>query len=121
MRAYGQEQTCCFPSSWIGAGRSGFHRSTEWIPLHLTGDEQVFPALAFRGHLRLKGGLKMNILAINPNTTEAMTETVLAALRTHAGDALSFEGATASRGTAVVASRASYAIAAVSTLEVWAA
>lgn len=62
----------------------------------------------------------MKILAINPNTTEAMTETVLAALRTHAGDALSFEGATASRGTAVVASRASYAIAAVSALEVWA-
>jgi allantoin racemase len=62
----------------------------------------------------------MKFLAINPNTTASMTETVLAALRQHAGDAFSFEGATARRGTAVVASRASYAVAAVSVLEVWA-
>jgi len=62
----------------------------------------------------------MKVLAINPNTTASMTETVLAALREHAGDALRFEGATAKRGTAVVASRASYAVAALSVLEVWA-
>ena len=43
----------------------------------------------------------MKILAINPNTTEAMTETVMLALRTHAGDALSLrerDGKSGNRG-----------------------
>lgn len=62
----------------------------------------------------------MKILAINPNTTEAMTDAVLAGLRAQACEGLTFEGATARRGTQVVASRASYAIAAVSVLEIWA-
>jgi allantoin racemase len=69
---------------------------------------------------RHNANLPMKILAINPNTTESMTQTLLEALRAQSGGTLSFEGATASRGVAVVASRASYAIAAVSVLEVWA-
>jgi len=63
----------------------------------------------------------MNVLLINPNTTAAMTARLLDTARAGFGDRMRIEAVTAGRGVAVVASRASYAVAAQSVLECWAA
>lgn len=62
----------------------------------------------------------MKVLLINPNTTTAMTDRVLSAARAGFGKVMAFEALTAARGVEVIASRASYAVAAQSVLETWA-
>lgn len=62
----------------------------------------------------------MRVLIINPNTSEQMTDGFLATAQAITGGTIAFEARTASRGVAVVASRASYALAAVGVLKVWA-
>ncbi len=60
------------------------------------------------------------VLVLNPNTTPSMLDGVLAAARRFMPGGCVVEGASAQRGVAVVASRAAYAIAAQSVLEIWA-
>lgn len=61
------------------------------------------------------------VLLINPNTSAAMTDRVLRIARASHGHTMQFEALTAQRGVSVVASRASYVVAAQSVLEIWAA
>jgi len=63
----------------------------------------------------------MNVLLINPNINTALTARVLAAARAQFAKQMNLMAVTATRGVAVVASRASYAVAAQSTLECWSA
>jgi Asp/Glu/hydantoin racemase len=62
----------------------------------------------------------MRLLLINPNTTQAMTDKVLAVARVGAGAAVELVGATGRFGAAYVASRAAYAIAGHAALDAWA-
>ena len=61
----------------------------------------------------------MHLLVINPNITQAMTEQVATRIR-HCAPDVSLECLTAEHGVSVIASRASFAIAAYSTLQTWA-
>lgn len=60
----------------------------------------------------------MHILMINPNITAAMTRQVAAQIQ-ECAPAISLETLTATLGVSVIASRASFAIAEFSTLEIW--
>ena len=62
----------------------------------------------------------MRLLLINPNTTQAMTDKVLAVARAGVGDGVELVGATGRFGAAYVASRAAYAIAGHAALDAWA-
>ena len=62
----------------------------------------------------------MRLLLINPNTTQAMTDKVLAVARTGVGGEIELVGATGRFGAAYVASRAAYAIAGHAALDAWA-
>lgn len=62
----------------------------------------------------------MKVLFVNPNVSAAMTTRVLEQARLACPPDWTLRAATASRGVAVVASRASYALAAASALETWA-
>jgi len=63
----------------------------------------------------------MKLLLINPNTTAAVTDTVLQAARAVASPGTELVGVTGRFGAAYVASRAAYAIAAHAALDAWAA
>jgi Asp/Glu/hydantoin racemase len=63
----------------------------------------------------------MDILILNPNTSAAMTAKLLAHARATQGVRARFEAIDAPVGVDVVASRATYAVAAQSTIEAWAA
>ncbi len=62
----------------------------------------------------------MKVLLLNPNTTESMTEHVVQTARGYAPPEALLVPLTAKRGVSVVATQASYAIAAGSALEAWA-
>ncbi|MBM3621206.1 MAG: Asp/Glu racemase [Alphaproteobacteria bacterium] len=62
----------------------------------------------------------MRLLLINPNTTQAMTDKVLAVARAGVGEKVELVGATGRFGAAYVASRAAYAIAGHAALDAWA-
>jgi len=62
----------------------------------------------------------MRLLLINPNTTQAMTDKVLAVARAGVSDEVELVGATGRFGAAYVASRAAYAIAGHAALDAWA-
>ena len=62
----------------------------------------------------------MRLLLINPNTTQAMTDKVLAVARAGVSDEVELVGATGRFGAAYVASRAAYAVAGHAALDAWA-
>lgn len=62
----------------------------------------------------------MRLLLINPNTTQAMTDKVVAVARAGVSDEVELVGATGRFGGAYVASRAAYAIAGHAALDAWA-
>ena len=61
-----------------------------------------------------------SLLIINPNTTAAMTEQMAAAAARLLPEGIALEALTAERGAPVIASRASYAVAAEAVLETYA-
>jgi Asp/Glu/hydantoin racemase len=62
----------------------------------------------------------MRLLLINPNTTQAMTDKVLAVARAGLSDEVELDGVTGRFGAAYIASRAAYAIAGHAALDAWA-
>jgi allantoin racemase len=62
----------------------------------------------------------MRLLLINPNTTQSMTDKVVASARTFASPGTELVGATGRFGAAYVASRAAFAVAAHAALDAWA-
>lgn len=62
----------------------------------------------------------MRLLLINPNTTQAMTDKVLAVARAGVSDEVELVGVTGRFGAAYIASRAAYAIAGHAALDAWA-
>jgi|ADGO01.1.fsa_nt_gi allantoin racemase len=62
----------------------------------------------------------MRLLLINPNTTQAVTDRILAVAQEHAAPDTELVGVTGRFGAAYVASRSSYAIAGHAALDAWA-
>src|SRR5260370_20994634 len=105
---------------WKCGDQSGSPQVARWFPprshprhgvVHSTEDSPQPFAYA--------GAMTDRILLINPNTTSAITDKVVAAARALAPD-VTFTGVTGRFGARYVASRAGYAIAGHAALDAWA-